>query len=136
MSANETQTPIVLHKQLHRDIHQWLTCYNQERSVFYIGTGTRCTLHSTPVSITFSVFLRNMTRRLQKKEDMHVHNQTGSYHQKSDDRPCSYFAAESWNSLPSGIRFAKTLATFKSQQSPTFSSSTSLINNPNNCTIF
>ena len=71
-----------------------------------------------------------------KEEDMHVHNQTGSYHQKSDDRPCSYFAAESWNSLPSGIRFAKTLATFKSQQSPTFSSSTSLINNPNNCTIF
>ena len=71
-----------------------------------------------------------------KKEDMHVHNQTGSYHQKSDDRPCSYFAAELWNSLPSGIRLAKTLDTFKSQQSRTFSLSTSLINNPNNCTIF
>ena len=37
-------------------------------SVFHKGAGTRCTEHTPPPSITFSVILRNITRRLQTKD--------------------------------------------------------------------
>lgn len=39
MSANEPQTPFVLHQQLCHGSHQWLTCYSHGHWLFYIGAG-------------------------------------------------------------------------------------------------